>query len=233
MTALTELPPAVQNLYPANIRNTYEIHEWRNASVVLNIVHPAEWVDLITVLDIFRLKHSSIITGGGNKSKVAAAFDTHLYALGWNKMTFNTNVTVNETSYPVPTHEVDCFKNKIEVEVEWNNKDPFYDRDLNNFRLLFDLRTVDVGIIITRTNELQAIFQSIGRGSSYGASTTHMSKLLPKINGGGAGGCPVIVFGITPALYVMDTVPISDDELKEAERLEEAEAILAEAEGEE
>ena len=118
MTALTELPPAVQNLYPANIRNTYEIHEWRNASVVLNMVHPAEWEELMTVLDIFRLKHSSIITGGGNKSKVAAAFDTHLYALGWNKMTFNTNVTVNENSYPVPTHEVDCFKNKIAVEVE-------------------------------------------------------------------------------------------------------------------
>ena len=103
---------------------------------------------------------------------------------------------------------------------------------MNNFRLLFDLRTVDVGIIITRTDDLQAIFRSIGRGSSYGASATHMSKLLPKINGGGAGGCPVIVFGITPALYVMDTVPITDKELEEAERLEKAEAILAEVEEE-
>ena len=34
-----------------------------------------------------------------------------------------------------------------------------------------------------------------------GASTTHMSKLLPKIEGGGAGGCPVLVFGITKKLY--------------------------------
>jgi len=33
---------------------------------------------------------------------------------------------------------VDCFKNRVAIEVEWNNKDPFYDRDLNNFRLLYD-----------------------------------------------------------------------------------------------
>ena len=32
--------------------------------------------------------------------------------------------------------------------------------------------------------------------SSYGMSTTHMSKLLPRIEGGGGGGCPVLVFGI-------------------------------------
>jgi hypothetical protein len=39
-----------------------------------------------------------------------------------------------------PIHKVDCYKNKIALELEWNNKDPFFDRDLNNFRLLFDLR---------------------------------------------------------------------------------------------
>jgi len=38
--------------------------------------------------------------------------------------------------------------------VEWNNKDPFFDRDLNNFRLLFELRAIDLGIIITRTDDL-------------------------------------------------------------------------------
>jgi hypothetical protein len=89
----------------------------------------------------------------------------------------------------------------VALEIEWNNKDPFFDRDLNNFRLLFDLRAVSVGVIVTRADELQRIFKEIGRGSSYGASTTHMSKLLPKIEGGGAAGCPLLVFGITAALY--------------------------------
>ena len=36
------------------------------------------------------------------------------------------------------------------LEIEWNNKDPFYDRDLNNFRLLFELRTVSVGVASRR-----------------------------------------------------------------------------------
>jgi hypothetical protein len=42
-----------------------------------------------------------------------------------------------------------------------------------------------VGVIITRCDDLQDIFNELGRGASYGASTTHMSKLLPRIKGGG------------------------------------------------
>jgi hypothetical protein len=87
------------------------------------------------------------------------------------------------------------------LEIEWNNKDPFYDRDLNNFRLLFDLRAIGVGVIVTRCDGLQKIFNALGKGSSYGNSTTHMSKLLPRIEGGGGGGCPILVFGISERLY--------------------------------
>ena len=101
-----------------------------------------------------------------------------------------------------PTHKVDCYKNRIALEIEWNNKDPFFDRDLNNFRLLFDLRAISVGVIITRCDALQNIFDTIGRGKSFGASTTHMSKLLPRLIGGGGGGCPILVFGIRPTLYL-------------------------------
>jgi hypothetical protein len=32
---------------------------------------------------------------------------------------------------------LDWFKSGVGLEMEWNNKDPFYDRDLNKFRLLF------------------------------------------------------------------------------------------------
>ncbi|MCX6377169.1 MAG: BglII/BstYI family type II restriction endonuclease, partial [Armatimonadetes bacterium] len=92
-------------------------------------------------------------------------------------------------------------KNKVALEIEWNNKDPFFDRDLNNFRLLFELRAVSVGVIVTRCDELQEIFDSLGKGSSYGNSTTHMSKLLPRLQGGGGGGCPILVFGLRKNLY--------------------------------
>ena len=57
---------------------------------------------------------------------------------------------------------------------------------------------------MTRCDELQEIFVELGRGKSYGASTTHLSKLIPKIEGGGGGGCPILVLGISKSLYVGD-----------------------------
>jgi hypothetical protein len=63
---------------------------------------------------------------------------------------------------------------------------------------------VSVGVIVTRCDELQDVFDALGRGSSYGASTTHMGKLLPRIQGGGGAGCPLLVFGIKRSLYVED-----------------------------
>ncbi len=150
----------------------------------------------------FRLYTSDITIPGGQKSKIAAAIDRHLTRAGWVEKGFDTRVVVDGTERINPTHKIDCYKNQIGLEIEWNNKDPFYDRDLNNFRVLFDLRTISVGVIITRCDELQTIFNRLGRGSSYGESTTHMRKLLPRIQGGGAGGCPILVFGISPKLYV-------------------------------
>jgi hypothetical protein len=88
--------------------------------------------------------------------------------------------------------------------MEWNNKDPFFDRDLNNVRLLFDFRAIQVRIIITRAREPQQIFRSVVKGSSYGAATTHHEKLWPKGEGGGAGGCPLLTFAIKPSVFIDD-----------------------------
>ncbi len=189
---------------PPDILQGYEVHEWRNAVAVLEGAHPAEWQDILTVLRSFRLRRSNILKPGGRKSDVAGLLDGHFYQLGWTAKRFETKIVVDNIEYSTPTHAVDCLKNRVALEVEWNNKDPFYDRDLNNFRLLFDLRAIDVGVIITRCDELQEIFDRLGRGKSYGSSTTHMSRLLPRIDGGGGGGCPILVFGIRRALYVED-----------------------------
>jgi hypothetical protein len=156
------------------------------------------------VLTAFRLRKSWINTGGGRKSQVSAAIDNALLAKGWVEKDFSTRLVVDDNVMDSPTHKVDCYKNRVALEIEWNNKDPFFDRDLNNFRLLFDLRAISVGVIVTRCDELQTIFDGLGRGQSYGASTTHMSKLLPRMQGGAGGGCPLLVFGITNKLYIED-----------------------------
>ena len=189
---------------PAFIRESYECYEWKHASAILSQDFPSEWQDLLDLLTDFRLKKSWITTGGGNKSKLSAHIDGFLTNRGWVEKQFQTAIEVDGSRLDSPTHKIDCFKNAVALEIEWNNKDPFYDRDLNNFRLLFDLRAVSVGIIITRSDALQEIFNDLGRGSSYGNSTTHMSKLLPRIEGGGGAGCPLLVFGITKALVEDD-----------------------------
>ena len=191
-------------LLPQFIRDNYEVHEWKHACAILSHDFPSEWQDICAVLSDFRLMRSWITVGGGRKSKVSEGIDGALYARGWIEKKFDTEILIDQTAIESPTHQIDCFKNRVALEIEWNNKDPFYDRDLNNFRLLFELRAVSVGVIITRCDELQYIFDSLDRGKSYGSSTTHMRKLLPRVLGGGGGGCPLLVFGISKSLYVED-----------------------------
>jgi hypothetical protein len=191
--SLKQLPPF--------ILDHYEVHEWKHASAILAQDFPREWNDIVEVLMAFRLRKSWIEVGGKNKSDVSKQIDSEFYRRGWEEKLFETAIVVDGQTTESPTHKVDCFKNRVALEIEWNNKDPFYDRDLNNFRLLFDLRVASVGVIITRRDELQDIFNELGRGSSFGNSTTHMGKLLPRINGGGGGGCPLLIFGISRRLY--------------------------------
>jgi len=191
-------------LLPQFVRDNYEVHEWKHACAILKEDFPNEWDDILAVLSDFRLYKSWITNPGGRKSKVSEFIDKYLYNLGWVEKEFQTQVVVDQNTRDTPTHKVDCFKNRVALEIEWNNKDPFYDRDLNNFRLLFDLHAISVGVIITRCDNLQEIFNKLGRGASYGASTTHMSKLLPRIEGGSGAGCPLLVFGISKSLYVED-----------------------------
>lgn len=189
---------------PRFVAENYEFHEWKHASAILIQDFPDEWADIMDLLTEFRLKRSWIAVGGGNKSQLANFIDKFLGARGWQEKQFLTAIEVDGHRLDSPTHKVDCYRNRVALEIEWNNKDPFFDRDLNNFRLLFDLRAVSVGVIITRSDELQHIFNSLGRGSSYGNSTTHMSKLLPRIEGGSGAGCPLLVFGIRGTLLVED-----------------------------
>jgi restriction endonuclease BglII len=192
------------HLVPADLHDRYHVKEWRNATGVLATACPKEWEEVQQVLRQFKLLKSEVLVAGGNKSLISARIDQPLYRLQWEEKDFETAIVVDRATIESPTHSVDCFKNGVAVEMEWNNKDPFFDRDLNNFRLLFDLRAIQVGIIITRSWELQEIFKEIGKGKSYGKATTHHEKLWPKVEGGGGGGCPVLTFAIKPNNFVDD-----------------------------
>lgn len=200
--SMRDLPPG---LLPDEILRTYEIHNWRNAAQVLSGAYPDEWEDVIDVLSRFVLHKSDVVTAGGRKSRISEGLDSALKERGWNEREIVTKVSVDGAERETRTHAIDCVKSRVGLEIEWNSKDQTFVRDLNNFRVLFDLHVLDVGIIITRADHLQDLFASLGVGGKYGASTTHMSKLLPRLIAGGGGGCPVLVFGITRTLYDPNT----------------------------
>jgi len=184
-----------------SVRERYTVEERGSACAILASDFPSELRDIMDCLDAFTLTQTHLVTKGGNRSTISIDIDSFFARRGWTEKSFDTKIVVDDVECPAPTHGIDNFKNRVGIEVEWNNKDPFYDRDLNNFRLLHQLNVLSVGVIITRLWELQKECKRLGRGASYGMSTTHWGKLLPKVNGGGAGGCPLLLIGMGMACY--------------------------------
>ena len=177
------------DLIPADLHARYTFAEHDHACAILARDFVSEFTNLIDCLRAFSLKKSAIMTPGGGRSPIPIAIDNFLRARGWEEKSFNIKIEVDGLPIPIPTHSIDNFKNRVGVEVEWNNKTEFYDRDLNNFRLLFELRTIEVGVILTRCDELQEVFDALGGGDSYGTTTTIFSKLRRKLDGGAVRDC--------------------------------------------
>jgi len=183
------------------ISDNYVIKEYGNASSILKYDFKEEFENIQETLGKFTLKKSDIIKGGGGKSNIPKILEKPLTENKWSKKQFKIKIFVNDNEEKFELHEIDCFKNKIGLEIEWNNKTEFYDRDLNNFRILHQLKALTLGVIITRDNDLNDIFKELKIIGKYGSSTTILSKLLFKISSGALGGCPLLVFGITKKLY--------------------------------
>lgn len=188
-------------LFPAAVHRKFEIVENHHASSILYTDFRGEWDDLVAMLTQFTLRRSDILTPGGGKSPISRGINGFFYDRRWEEHEFKIEVKADDSVTLAPTHHVDYFRNRVAIETEWNNKDPFFDRDLTTFRLLFELNVLSVGAIVTRASELQDVFDQLGKGRSFGNSTTHMGKLVPKLNNRASGGCPVLAFGIKKSAY--------------------------------
>ena len=100
-----------------------------------------------------------IIGSGGGETKGTQRLRKALAATGWHKVNFVVEKTINGVRKESQSHEVDhvrTFLNGVvALEIEWNNKDPFFDRDLENFKRLHAEGGISVGVIITRGTSLQ------------------------------------------------------------------------------
>ncbi len=195
----------------------FEFFSYGHAIEILAESFPEEWTDIMDALGALRLTRADITAAGGNETAIPKKFDDVLYPRGWREIRIAGDLTVKKyprqtaqrrgrfASEPFETetiegyidgHNIDFLKGRVAFDLEWNSKDQTFDRDLLAMRTYFDVSLIDVGVIVTRAEDLNAVFRELGVMAKYGASTTWMGKLLYRLDSRRNGGCPVLAVGI-------------------------------------
>ena len=208
-----------------SIANKFEFCNYGHALEILNEAFPKEWDELQSCLESLSITIDDLRRAGGNESPIPKKFDALLYPHGWREIRITGDLLVK--LYPrqagqrgrfsdkpfdqrliegyIDGHNIDFVKNKVAFDLEWNSKDQTFDRDLLAMRTYFDCGLIEVGVIITRSEELNEIFRTVSDENGqplmrkYGASTTWMGKLLYRLDSRRNGGCPVLAVGIKKA----------------------------------
>lgn len=201
-------------LLPAQIAEKYEFYNFNSAVEILSQSYPKEFAEIIEALCRFDLKVEDILARGGNESRIPKKLSELLRPQGWREVEISgdlvvrllegktRNVPMKEFTLKefISGHKIDYVKGEVAVDLEWNSKDQTFDRDLYAFRTFYECGVITCGVIITRSEQLNRVFAALGDDikKKYGASTTWMGKLLPRIHARRHGGCPLLVVGITP-----------------------------------
>ncbi|MCC6535757.1 MAG: hypothetical protein IT531_24665 [Burkholderiales bacterium] len=133
----------------------YKYGATRYADVILKESFSDRHRDLVAVLENFRPTLTELRQGGGGRTVFVKRFDDSLAAMVedgeviWSKQNITIEKKLSLDGKPIRTsrtrgHEIDMFGKGdrrqpfpgLAVEMEWNNNDPFLDRDLINFQAL-------------------------------------------------------------------------------------------------
>lgn len=200
----------------------FEFQSYGHAMEILHEAFSSEWNELQDCLEQFSISIPDLTAAGGNETEIPKKFDDVLYPLGWREIRITGDLLVK--LYPrragqrgrfedkpfdektiegyIDGHNIDFIKGKVAFDLEWNSKDQTFDRDLLAMRTYFDCGLIEVGVIVTRSKELNDIFKQLtdekGRPlmPKYGASTTWMGKLEYRLKSRRNGGCPILAVGI-------------------------------------
>lgn len=142
----------------------FQVEFHSHAEAILAGDFPSVETELQDVLLRATIPIEEIIAGGGGEAKNTQRLRNGLKAHGWDTRDFVIERRINGVPREAITHKMDHVKSfgladgteaTVAVETEWNNKDPFYDRDLENFKRLHSDGAISIGIIITRGRSLQ------------------------------------------------------------------------------
>ena len=207
----------IEKYVDTDLLEKFEFYSYGHALEILHDAFPEEWRELQECLRKLKLTITDIKKAGGNESPIPKKFDDVLYPYGWREIRISGDLLVKK--YPrqvaqrrgrfatepyeteliegyIDGHNIDFLKNRVAFDLEWNSKDQTFDRDLLAMRTYFDCGLVDVGVIVTRSADLNEIFRGEGILAKYGASTTWMGKLTYRLDSRRNGGCPILAVGI-------------------------------------
>jgi hypothetical protein len=145
----------------------FEIEFRSHAQAILSVDFPEVAAQLEAVLLASTIPIEEIIGSGGGETKGTQRLRNALAAHDWRKHNFVVQRIIDGVEKEAQSHEIDHVKTfkagTIAMEIEWNNKDPFFDRDLENFKRLHADGGISLGMIVTRGASLQDTIRDLVR----------------------------------------------------------------------
>jgi hypothetical protein len=138
----------------------FDIAIRNHAGAILSVDFPDQVKELEDALLDVSIPVEELIGSGGGEAQSTQRLRRRLYEAGWPKHNFSFQLIVDGVETVAQSHEIDHVRRAeagaIALEIEWNNKDPFFDRDLENFQRLHAQSAISIGVMITRGSSMQS-----------------------------------------------------------------------------
>lgn len=219
------LTTSYERVMPEEILGRYELRETRQAAAILQATNPDLFDEIVAALGEFEIIRNDLLTAGGQETQLAKRFNESFRSRGWREARVDTDIDLRLRVMPfrqagetvakeVVTqvsnkgYKVDNFKGRVALDLEWNAKDGNLDRDIGAYRALYDAGFIDVGVLVTRTQEdLRAFAKQLRLDAGMPeheakkmlgtTTTTNLEKLIPRLTRGDSGGCPILAIAIS------------------------------------
>jgi hypothetical protein len=144
----------------------FEVLMLHHAEAILSHDMPEAAGEIEEILLRLTISSEELVRGGGGEGDMTQRLRRDLAeSHGWRKHNFTVTKHVDGVQKESISHEIDHVKTfstgTFALEIEWNNKDPFFDRDLENFKRLHADGVISIGGIITRGTSLQDSLRTI------------------------------------------------------------------------
>jgi len=130
-----------------------------HGGAILKEDFPDQTREIEDALLAMEIEVERLLASGGGEAKSTQWLRRRFHTNGWPKHNFDFEMKIDGVTQVAITHEIDHVREApngtIALEIEWNNKDPFFDRDLENFQRLHAQSAISLGVIITRGSAMQ------------------------------------------------------------------------------